>query len=270
MPELRDIGGGVRLACAISGNGPPLVLMHGAEGSHRMFDAIVPLLAKHFEVIAYDQRECGDTENPGTPATLADLADDASALLHALGHAKAHVYGTSFGGRVAQMLAHRHPNHVECLVLGSTWPLPVALEMLNPEGVREIYALQARLPESAEALANYFLPRPFLESHPELKGIFRNVQPQSECSRRRARTVADRPSLEPGAIAVPTLVLAGELDRVVPASVTMDMARAIPGAAFELLGSVGHAGALQVPEAIAERIRRFCLGPKTAVPGDSA
>jgi 3-oxoadipate enol-lactonase len=270
MSERRDIGGGVRLACTISGKGPPLILMHGAEGSHRMFDAIVPHLAKHFEVIAYDQRECGDTVNPGTPATLADLADDASALLQALGHAKAHLYGSSFGGRVAQMLAHRHSNRVDRLVLGSTWPLPAALEVLNPEGVREIYALRAGLPESAEALAGYFLPQPFLESHPELKDIFRNVQPGSERSQRRARTVAHRPSLEPGAIAAPTLVLAGELDRVVLAGATMDLARAIPGAEFELLASVGHAGALQVPEVIAERICRFCLDPKTVVPGADA
>lgn len=261
MPEPIDIGGGVKLACTVTGHGPPLVLMHGAEGSHRMFDALVPHLAAHFTTIAYDQRDCGESENPVAESSLADLADDARALLRALDHAKAHVYGSSFGGRVAQMLAHRHADAIDRLVLGSTWPLPQALEALNPEGVARIQSLRANLPESAETLAELFLPKAFLDTRPELKQIFRNVQPQSERSLRRFRTVADRPAFEPGAIGLPTLVLFGELDRVVPAHITEAMARTMPGAEAVLLRGVGHAGALQAPEAIAAHIRRFCLAP---------
>jgi pimeloyl-ACP methyl ester carboxylesterase len=259
MPERIDIGGGVKLACTVAGSGPPLVLMHGAEGSHRMFDALVPHLAAHFATIAYDQRDCGDSENPAAESTLADLADDAQALVRALGHAKAHVYGTSFGGRVAQMLAHRHAGAIDRLVLGSTWPLPRALEALNPEGVAQIQALRAKLPESAEALAELFLPKAFLDTRPELKQIFRNAQPQSERSLRRFRTVADLPPFEPDAIGVAALVLFGELDRVVPPRVTEAMAATMPHAEGLMLRGIGHAGALQVPEIIAAHIRRFCL-----------
>ena len=258
MSERIDIGGGVKLACTVTGTGPPLVLMHGAEGSHRMFDAIVPHLAAHFTTIAYDQRDCGESENPVAESSLANLADDARALLQALGHAKAHVYGSSFGGRVAQMLAHRHAEAVDRLVLGSTWPLPQALEALNPEGVAQIHALRAKLPESAEALAEFFLPKAFLETRPELKQIFRNAQPQSERSLRRFRTVADLPPFEPGAIGVPALVLFGELDRVVPPRVTGAMAATMPRAEAVMLRGLGHAGALQAPETIAAHIRRFC------------
>ncbi len=259
MSERVDIGGGVKVACTVSGDGPPLVLMHGAEGSHRMFDAIVPHLAAHFTTIAYDQRDCGESENPVAESTLADLADDAHALMRSLGHAKAHVYGSSFGGRVAQMLAHRHAQAIERLVLGSTWPLPQALEALNPEGVMRIQSLRANLPESAEALAELFLPKAFLETRAELKQIFRNAQPQSERSLRRFRTVADHPPFEPSAIALPTLVLFGEIDRVVPPRVTEAMARTMPNAEPVLLRGVGHAGALQAPDVIAAHIRRFCL-----------
>src|SRR4051794_30254452 len=115
MADKFDLGGGVRVACTVTGSGPPLVLMHGAEGSHRMFDALGPHLAPSFTVIAYDQRDCGEPETPPVESTLADLADDAHALLASLGHARAHAYGTSFGGRVAQMLAHRQPQAVERL-----------------------------------------------------------------------------------------------------------------------------------------------------------
>jgi pimeloyl-ACP methyl ester carboxylesterase len=267
MPDLHDVGGGVQLACTVTGHGPPLVLMHGAEGSHRMFDAIVPHLATQFTTIAYDQRDCGDSVSPATDASLADLADDARALVHALGFAKAHVYGSSFGGRVAQMLAHRHAETIDRLVLGSTWPLPQALEALNPEGVAQIHALRAKLPESAEALAELFLPKAFLDTRPELKQIFRNAQPQSERSLRRFRTVRDHPPFEPSAIDLPTLVIAGELDRVVPARVTKAMAATMPRAEMVLLRGVGHAGALQAPEAIAAHIRRFCLASQTRTKG---
>jgi len=259
MTDSIDVGGGVRVACTVTGSGPPLVLMHGAEGSHRMFDALVPHLAPRFTVIAYDQRDCGESENPPVESTLADLADDAHALLAALGHARAHVYGTSFGGRVAQALAQRHPKAVERLVLGSTWPLPQALDVLNPEGVAAIRALRAALPDSAETLAGYFFPPAFLEERADLKAIFRSARPRTERSQRRFRTVDDRPALEPARLDVPTLVVAGALDRVVPPRVQLELANAISGAQHVVLDGVGHAGALQAPERIAAAIRRFCL-----------
>jgi len=243
----------------VPGRAPPLLLMHGAEGSQRMFDALVPHLAPRFTVIAYDQRDCGETENPPSESTLADLASDAQALLHEFGHARAHVYGTSFGGRVAQTLAHRAPDAVDRLVLGSTWALPTALDELNPEGVAQIRALRANLPESAEALAAFFFPNDFLHARPEFKALFRSAQPRTDRSLRRVRTVDDRPTLEPARIAAPTLVLTGVLDCVVPPHVQRTLARAIPDAQQVELDGVGHAGAVQAPERIASAIRRFCL-----------
>lgn len=259
MARRVDLGE-IQLACSVSGSGAPLVLLHGGEANHRMFDALTPHLAAHFTVIAYDQRDCGDTLNPARRCTLADLADDAKALLAALGHSQAHWYGTSFGGRVAQALAHRHPQVVDCLVLGSTWPLPSSLEELNAENIAQIHALRAGLPGSAETLVEFFLPRTFLDTRPELKGLFRNVLPQSERSQRRAQTIAECAPLEPGAIGAPTLLLVAELDRVVPPAVTLAMARTMPKAETVLLEGAGHAAALQMPEQVAAQIARFCLG----------
>ena len=259
-PRMVDTCSGVTVACTVTGDGPALLLMHGGEAEHRMFDALVPHLADAFTVIAYDQRECGDTRSPPVAVGLDALAQDAQELLAALGHTRAHVFGSSFGGRIAQMLALCHPQSVNRLVLGSTWALPDRLDQLNPDGVAAIQALRAQLPDSAEQLAAYFLPQGFLAANPQHKGLFRQARPLSERSQRRAAALADHPALAPSAIAAPTLVLAGSIDRVVPAQATLDLASRIPAARSVLLEGVGHATVLQEPLRVAQEIRRFCLG----------
>src|SRR5216684_6336356 len=61
---------GTSIAFRRSGEGPPLLLLHGAEADHSMFDAFSALLAQHFTVIAYDQRDSGATRNPPSPYGL--------------------------------------------------------------------------------------------------------------------------------------------------------------------------------------------------------
>ncbi len=256
MPEFLQAGD-VRIAYERSGEGPPLVLMHGAEASRQMFGALVPLLAPRFSVIAYDQRDCGDTEGPARAATLADLAHDAAALIRGLGFARAHVFGSSYGGRVAQALALLHPDVVDRLVLGSTWPLPLAYDALHPQGAAAIGALRARLPDSAEELAGWFFPEPFLQERPDLRRIFAAARPQTERGQRRAQADASGLDLSPAAIRAPTLVLAGELDRVVPARLSMQLADTIPHSRRRLLAGVGHVAVMQATQQVADAIGDF-------------
>lgn len=259
MTEFIEAGE-LRVAFDRQGRGEPLLLMHGAEASRQMFAALAPRLAGHFTVIAYDQRDCGDTEGPDRAATLEDLARDAHRLIKALGYKRAHVFGSSFGGRVAQALALLHPQSVDRLVLASTWPLPRPYEELCPDG-RRIHELRRALPDTAEELATWFFPEAFLQQRPELRRIFANVRPQSARSERRAATVATTLDSGVADIVAPTLVLAGELDRVVPASVTLSMAGRIRGADAVLLPAIGHVTAMQAPDILAQHLVRF-LGAK--------
>ena len=257
--------GEARIACEVTGSGPPLLLMHGAEATRHMFAELLPHLSTRFCVIAYDQRDCGETESPPEAATLRQLADDARNLLHALGWARAHVFGSSFGGRVAQALAALHPGTVDHLVLASTWALPHALAELNPQGAQALAALRAGLPHTAQELATWFFPEPFLVERPALRDIFAAVRPASERSRRREQAVADRLDIDGYALQAPTLLLAGALDRVVPPALTRDIALHRPGAEFVLLDGVGHATTLQAPATVAEHLIRF-LAPETHRP----
>lgn len=256
--------GEVRVAFERVGQGPALVLMHGAEASRQMFAALVPHLAKHFSVISYDQRDCGDTEAPERAATLADLANDAHQLIRTLGFKRAHVFGSSFGGRVAQALALLHPRSIDRLVLASTWPLPRPYEELCPDA-RRLAELRQGLPGTAEELATWFFPEDFLRLRPELRRVFANARPASARSARRAATVTTTLDNGVAGIVAPTLVLAGELDRVVPPTVTLSMAGRIRGADAVLLPAIGHVTAMQAPEVLAHHILRF-LNPAGVKP----
>jgi 3-oxoadipate enol-lactonase len=177
--------------------------------------------------------------------------------LLALGIPRAHVCGTSFGGRVAQVLALTHPDVVNRLVLGSTWPVPQSIAQLNPSGVAAIQELRARLPQSAGELAEYFFPQSYLNEQPQWRALFQNAQPNSERGRRRALAVSDNTTLEVASISRPTHLIANSLDRIVPPAVMRRMAGDIAGATFSELSGVGHAGVLQAPDRVAASILAF-------------
>ena len=258
MPDFIDLNG-TRTAFEVQGSGPPLLMLHGAEGSRRQFNAIRPALTDRYTVVSYDQRDCGETENPDTPATLATLADDARALLDALGHAQAFVFGTSFGGRIAQVLAVRHAPAVRRLVLASTWPLTVSLAAANPEVAQELMRLRARLPDSAEQMAEIFFPPAFLAQQPAYRAHFKAAPPRSARSERRSATVADMPALDLATIAVPTLLIAGDADRLVPAELTLSLAGFIRDTRSVRLPEVGHLSLAQAPQVVAAHLREFLV-----------
>jgi len=240
------------------GEGPALLLMHGAEASRLMFAGLVPRLAEHFSVVTYDQRDCGDTVGPERPTTLLDLAEDALALIRALGLSRVHVFGTSFGGRLAQVLALRAPQVIDRLALGGTWPLDESLADFNPN-INRIRALRLGLPATASEMAKWFFPDTVLESRPDLLLLFAHTQPDSLRAKRRAQTVASPAPISPVELKIATLLIAGELDRVVVPQATWRLSRMLPNSQRALLPGVGHVAALQAPELLAAELTRFFL-----------
>jgi pimeloyl-ACP methyl ester carboxylesterase len=105
-----------------SGAGAPLLLIMGLGGTHRSWDGpFLDALRTDFEVLVYDHRGVARSSPTCEPFTLADLAQDASGLLDAVGWTSAHVVGISMGGMIAQELALAHPEQVRTLTLGCTY-----------------------------------------------------------------------------------------------------------------------------------------------------
>lgn len=252
---------GTSIAFRRSGEGPPLILLHGAEADHSMFDPFGALLSRHFTVIAYDQRDSGATRNPPSPYGLGELADDAAALIAALGHKRAHVFGTSLGGVIAQVLAARHPARIDRLVLSSTFRVGSPLMSINPEGFPKFAELRSRLPHTIREFAEYFFPPDTIASHPEVLQIFTGNTRDAEQRQRRGAILSQPVEIELGAITAPTLVLAGGEDRLIPPAHTLSLAHEIAGAQTATIAGVGHVGTIQDPAAVAREVSAFLQAP---------
>ncbi len=114
---------GLDIYYEIHGDGPPLLNIGGTGGDLRRMPASANPLTRSFTVLSYDQRCLGQTTGgDDRQPTMADYADDAAALITAIGWDRAHVVGTSFGGMVALNLAVRHPQRIDRLVLCCTSP----------------------------------------------------------------------------------------------------------------------------------------------------
>src|SRR5262249_55380769 len=121
MPKIRvdDID----IHYEVRGKGAPLLLIMGSQGNLDWWpEELKQGLEKHFRLIMFDNRGAGRTGEVDGQYRIPQMADDAAGLLEALEIPRAHVFGVSMGGMIAQEFALRHPKRVDHLVLGCTHP----------------------------------------------------------------------------------------------------------------------------------------------------
>ena len=253
----------------IQGTGPRLLCISGTNGDLRRSPTIFDSpLARHFEILAYDQRGLGRTSRPDIPYTMADYAADAEGLLKAVGWERCSVMGISFGGMVAQELALGYPHRVERLVLactssggagGASYPLHELFDLPMDEYVRRILVLadtrrdppwQAANPGQFQALIDLTLTG--LQVGANEPGRRTGARRQLEA--RIGHDTYDRlPALK-----MPVYLCGGRYDGIALPSNLRAMQKQIPGARLELFEG-GHLFFLQDPRAF-KRIITFLQG----------
>ncbi|KGN42574.1 alpha/beta hydrolase [Knoellia aerolata DSM 18566] len=219
-----------------------------------MWAAVAAGLEATHRVVRPDLRGFGDTPLPGE--AYAD-ADDVAQLLDALGVTAATVVGASFGGRVALELAARHPDRVHSLVL--VCPAYRGLEVTDPAvlafGDREDELVEAGDVEAATELNVQFWLGP--KASPDVRADLARMQRRAFEVQLAAGLVepAPRPErveVDPTALRVPTLVVAGAHDVAHHRDVATLLAREIPGAELVELPWAGHLPALERPDAMTD------------------
>lgn len=221
------------------GDGAPLLFISGTGGDlRRKPGPMEGPLAKHFDMVAYDQRGLGQSDKPDGPYSMADYADDAAAILDELDWARAHIVGVSFGGMVAQQLAIRHPDRIDRLVLcctspggegGASYPLHTlvgmepdarARHMIPISNTQRDAAWAAAHPDAYEMLLRMAIDDPYADEPRRRLGAGLQLQA------RAGHDVWDQLSQ----ITAPTLICAGRYDGIATPDTQERMAGRIPGA----------------------------------------
>jgi pimeloyl-ACP methyl ester carboxylesterase len=251
---------GLEIAYERVGEGPPLVFVHGAAEDGRLWRPQLAALADEFTVVAWDEPGAGRSSDVPADFGLADYANCLAALIEALALGPAHVAGLSWGGTVVQELYRRHPGLVATLVLVDTYAgwrgsLPEEEVRARLTGARRMLAAPAA--EFDPTLPGLFAGDPPAEFVPLLAQIAAAARPESLRTQLSVMAEADQRDLLPR-IAVPTLLIWGELDARSPLSVAHQFQQAIPDPTLVVIPRCGHVSNLEQPEQFNQAVRQFC------------
>jgi pimeloyl-ACP methyl ester carboxylesterase len=242
------------------GEGPSLVLVHGAAVDSRMWRPQLAALADDFTVVAWDEPGAGRSSNVPANFALADYADCLAGLIDALDLGPAHVGGLSWGGTVALELYRRRPELVASLLLFDTyagWKGSLSEQEVRArvEGLRQMLAAADHLFDPT--LPGLFAGDPPAEVVSLMEAMAADVRPERMRTALQVMAEADLRDLLPR-IAVPTLLIWGELDARSPLSVAREFEKAVPDAELVVIPGAGHVSNLERPELFNDAVRRFC------------
>ena len=280
MPKVKV--NDIQMYYELKGEGFPLVMIQGLGGNLEGWNPrLVEELSKHFKLILFDNRGAGRTDLSKREYTMRLFADDTAGLMNALGIPKAHILGMSMGGMIAQELAINHPQKVFKLILCST----SSQSSYSKEGSR---VLEAMSRSSIEELTKLILsfsftldyPQDLLKQNPVV--VFgptsEFVKENPDSARLLLQQGTKHPTSQEGfrhqydavlgfntqarlqQIKVPTLVLQGKKDRLVPPENGSILAKAIPNAKLVYLENSAHLLVEEMEEML-KVITEFLLQP---------
>ena len=259
------------LSSFVFGHGPPVVLLHGLAATKLSYLPLLPALARNHRVIVPDLPGHGESTKPRASYTPGYFASVILGLFDELRLDRAAVIGDSMGGRIALEVAAESPDRVQALVLldpaaaGVPFPLYVRLLRMLPTGVGAVpIPLRKRI--VAFGIRSLFsdpdrLPRgAYLAGADEFIRIYRHGRARMallSAIRGLMTDDEDRFWERMAGIEIPTLVLWGNEDRLVPVRLGRRLAETMPGAQLVVLPGVGHVPQFEVPEDARRRVQAF-------------
>jgi 3-oxoadipate enol-lactonase len=250
---------GVLLAYRLTGpaTAPVLALVNSLGTDARIWDGVIERLSADYRLLSYDKRGHGLSDTVPGDYALDDHVDDLLGLLDHLGIGSLALAGVSVGGLIAQGLALRAPERLTALVLcdtaasiGDAAGWNARIDTVNTEGLGAI---------ADSVMQRWFSPC-FRQAHPDALAGWRNLFLRSDAAGYVATCATLRDTdlrTQIGAIATPTLVVAGEDDLSTPVELVRSCATAIAGSRFHILPDTGHIPSIEQPAALAQLIDRF-------------
>ena len=270
---------GHRMHYVLSGQGPALVLLHGVLGSHRTWAGLVAELAQDHKVVAPDLFGHGESAKPVGDYSLGAYAGALRDLLDELGVGRGTLVGHSFGGGIAMQFGYLFPDRVDGLVLvgsgglGRELSLAVRSAALPGAGLVLPLIASSWVHRQAAALGRQ-LGRLGLQPGPELAEAWRGYLTLGDAEMRRAFLATIRSVVDARGQTVtaqdrlyllrdlPTLLVWGARDRVIPVAHARAAQLEIPGSRLEVFPEAGHFPQLADPLRFAAVLRDF-MAPAT-------
>lgn len=259
---------GNKLHYTTRGNGAPLALIMGFSGQGRDWgEPLLGLLERQFKLLVIDNRGTGQSDKPDDPITLVDLAADAASVLDHADLSRAHMFGVSMGGMIAQKFALNFPDRLRGLVLGCTncgashsvQPPPEVVMVLMPDPELSLEENRRRSMSVACSKSYFesergqaFIARMFAEAT--------NITPMHTFNR-QMEAITQFDSFDRLAeIKAPTLVLSGDADLLVPLRNSEILNEQITGSRLHILKGAGHMFPWETPEEAAAAVTTFLEG----------
>ncbi|MFZ5631304.1 MAG: alpha/beta fold hydrolase [Bacillota bacterium] len=258
MPKVRVNGTGIYYESR--GDGFPLVMIMGLGGNIDWWPPeLLDRLAQRYMLLVFDNRGAGRSDAPAVDYSISMFARDTVDLMSLLGIKRAHVFGVSMGGMIAQEMALSYPGRVEKLVLGCTNCGP-GHSVPAPAEVIALLLNQSAAPP-AEILKILF-PEDYIAQNMDKIGEFvrrYTVAPIApEAHKRQLGAIAAFNSYDRLArITAPTLVITGDRDVLIPPENSEILARNIPGARMITVKGCGHGFVGQAPDEVFEMLQEF-------------
>lgn len=251
---------GTRIFWNESGSGDPLLLIMGLGYTHEMWHRTRPLLSQHYRTIAFDNRGVGQSDVPTGPYSIAQMADDAAAVLDAAQIERAHVFGISMGGMIAQEFVLAYPNRVRSLILGCT---ACGGKNAIPAAQKVLQILMARATMTPEEGAQAMVPFIYDASTPRERieedlAIRQRTYPAPAGYMGQVQAILAWTSLDRlKDIHAPTLIIHGDSDQLVPPENAIILEKQIHGSRLVMLPNASHIFPTDQPEASHREILAF-------------